>query len=151
MKLSLSTTNMNKLLSFSQRKLNKGEIFLLAKCLSDIVPIACSTEENIRTHVLNHRSKIDNILYGLDNYIYIPTEDKEVIYKIIDGLVMWRTSLAYNPAQMVFSSDPNTVIDDVTGILRYVDASDICGLSDIADSANVITSMFREVISSLTV
>lgn len=133
-----------KLVSFGQRRLKRGEIFLLAKAIADKLPIGTGMPENIRTYTLNLRDSIDRTVYGLSNYIYIPQEDATRLYALIDSLLLWRMSVAFNPAPMLFSGDPNTVVDEVSSILRYVDVQDVCSVSDVAQSASYIASIFQD-------
>ena len=83
-----------KLLQLNQRLLNKGEVFLLAKAIADTLPLPKEQCDNIRIYTLQHRAKIDNVIYAFEGYACINRESHEDIYRIIDEIVMWRYSVA---------------------------------------------------------
>lgn len=145
----LSDQLKNKLVAFGQRRLKRGELFLLAKAISDTLSIGAAMPDNIRTHTLNMRGKIDHALFNLTDYIYLPMDDMALVYTLIDNLLLWRMTVAFQPGRMLFSGEPNNVVDEVTGILRFVDVKDICSVSDIAQNATVIADIFQDYVQSL--
>jgi hypothetical protein len=143
----LNESLQRKLVAFGHRRLKRGEIFLLAKAIADKLPIGTGMPENIRTFTLNHRDAINRSIYGLTDYLYLPTDDVERVYALIDSLLMWRMSVAFAPALMVYSGDANNVVDETTGILRYVDVGDICAVGDIAQNATAVAMIFQEFVA----
>lgn len=144
----LSMNTQQSLLAFAHRPLKKGEIFLLANVLASTIPTPASGTENVALYTLTHRGRIDEIIYSLTQFITIDRETIEKIYAIINQLVLWKFTVAHGITTPVFSGDPNTVVDDVTGILRFVDTGDICAVSDMAMQANSVTEMFSEYVST---
>lgn len=135
---------LQQLTSFGQRRLKRGELFLLAQCIANRLPIGVSMPENIRTYTLNLRQQIDGPIYGLTDYIYLPVEDINHLYKMIDALLLWRMSVAHNPAPIYLSGDPTSVVDDLTAILRYVDTGDICSVADVVATASRTALTFQD-------
>ena len=136
-----------RLLKLGQKTLNKGEIFILAKVIADAIPLPKEACDNIRLYNLNHRGFIDNVLYAFEGFVYIPTDEYETIYRLIDEMVSWRYGVATGKAICLFTGEAQNVVDDMTGFLRYVNMSDVCGVADIAGSANYIYTMFKDVVS----
>lgn len=143
----LSESLQRKLAAFGHRRLKRGEVFLLAKAISDKLPIGTGMPDNIRTYTLNLREVIDGAIFGLTDYVYLPADDVERLYSIIDNLLMWRMSVAFAPPSMMYSGDANNVVDETTGILRYVDVGDICAVGDIAMSATATAMTFQEFVA----
>ena len=59
---------------FNQRKLDKGELVLLAQCLSNVIPCIPSDIENPKMHILNYSALIERVVYSVNNYAYIDAE-----------------------------------------------------------------------------
>jgi len=142
---SFSPNLLNQLNLLQQKKLNKGELFLLAKAIADSIPLPPADTENIALFTISHRSFINNVIYSLSDFTYIDEESVKTLYRIIDELTLWRYNIAYNPPYILFRGDPNTVIDDVSCLIRYVDVGDICSVIDVIDKANWMYRMFRDV------
>lgn len=137
------------LFTFGQRKLEKGEVFLLAKAIADVLPLAPVDEENIAIFHLKHRRFVDDVIYGLNSFLYNDEEQIKTIYKLIDSLGMWRQVIAHNPPSILFSCDTNTVIDDISCLKRYVDCVYLCAVADIVDKANWTYNVFRQAATEL--
>lgn len=135
----------SKLNLLQQRKLAKGEIFLLAKAITDSIPLAPVDTDNIALFTLNHRNFINEVVFSLAAYTYLDDEAVKTIYRLIDELSLWRFNIAHNPPVVIYQGDTNTVVDDTTCIMRYVDTTFICSVADIADKANWVYSMFRDI------
>lgn len=134
-----------KLNMLQQKKLCKAEIFLLAKAIADTLPLAPVDTDNIALFTLTQRGFINEVVYSLAEYTYIDDENVKTIYRLIDELSLWRFNIAYNPPNILYKGDTNTVVDDTTCILRYVDITYLCSVADIVEKANWISSMFRDV------
>lgn len=134
-----------KLNMLQQRKLTKGEIFLLAKAIADSIPLAPAETDNIALFTLNHRAYINEVIYSLAEFTYIDDENAKTIYRLVDELSLWRYNIAHNPPVIMYKGDTNTVVDDTTGILKYVDVTYLCAVADIVDKANWVYAMFRDV------
>lgn len=145
----LSADLISKLSSLEQKKLGKGELFLLSKAISDTIPLAPVDTDNIALHTLNFRNLVNEVIYTLNEYTYLDKEQTDVVYKTINDLCLWRFNIAYNPPSIFFKGDPNTVVDDISCILRYVNLTDICAVGDIAEKANWTACVFSEVVKEV--
>lgn len=116
----------------------------MAKVISDRLPLGSGFPENIRTYTLNLRNTIDSAIYGLSDYIYLPAETVQRIYELIDNLLLWRMTVAFKPSRLVYTGDPTMVVDETSCILRFVDVSDICSVSEISETAGFIASVFQD-------
>lgn len=148
--MELNQDTRRKLIQLSQRPIKKGEVFLLARLLADKIPVIENgqTPTSILGHTLKYRHQVDTVVYGLNDYVHISTDTAKQIYAISDALWSWRYAIATGTAPMLFSGDTDTVIDDVSGLLTYVNMSDICAVADIAQDANYIHSLLRDVVNS---
>lgn len=140
-----------KLNMLQQKKLGKGEIFLLAKAIADSLPLAPLDTENITLFTLTHRGAINEVIYSLSSFTYIDEENVRTIYRLIDELSLWRFNIAHNPPSILFKGDVNTVVDDTSCLLRYVDTTYLCAVADIVDKANWVYAMFRDVTKEVAV
>lgn len=136
---SLST----KLCALGQRKLVQGEITLLAKAVADILPLSPSETENIALFTLQRRNVVDAIIYTLNDYSYIDDVVRQQVYSLINSFALWRHNVAHAPVNILFTGKHDTVVDDISCLLRYINQSELCAVSDIATNANYIYSMFR--------
>jgi len=134
----------NKLLSFNQKKLEQGEVFLLAKAIADTIPLAPIEVDSISLFTITQRSFINEVIYTFNDYSYIDTELCKLIYKLIDEISLWRYNIAYNPPHIFFKGDTNTVIDDLSSLLRYIDITYMCSVADVVNNANWLYTTFRE-------
>lgn len=133
-----------KLSQLNQRKLQKGELVLLAKALADTIPLAPASTESIRQYTLTERSFVNMVIYALNDHTYIDEQASEQILKYIDEFSLWRMNVAYNPPKVLFMGNPNTVIDDLSCLNRYVDTVTLCSIADMVERANTSYSMFVE-------
>ena len=145
--MQLNEQTKKKLLMLSQRSISKGEIFLLAKLLADKIPVMGVTPDGLIGYTLNHRSKMDSVVFTLNDYLHISTQATESIYAVVDRVWSWRYAVASGTTFMRFSGETNTVLDDVSCILSYVNMSDVCGVTDMVADANYMHMLFTEVIS----
>jgi len=139
----------NKLNAFNQRMLQKGELFLLAKAIADALPLMPSDEDSVKLFILNHKRMIDEVVWSLNTYTYLGDENVATLEKLICDLTLWRSSVAYNPTVTFFRDCPNSVIDDISNLPRYVDVTYMCAVGDIINNANYISGLFRSFISEV--
>lgn len=139
----------NKLNALNQRMLQKGEIFLLAKAIADALPLMPADEDNVRLFIINHKRFVDEVIWTLNSYTYLGDEVVTVVEKLVGDLTLWRAQVAYNPPAILFRDCPNSVIDDISHLPRYVDITYMCAVGDIIANANYITDMFRSLISEV--
>lgn len=145
----LSQNLTNKLNTLNQRPLQKGEIFLLAKAISDNLPLMPPQEENVRLFILSHKRFIDEVIYTLNMYTYLDNSKVEVLEKLICELTLWRASVAHKPIIPIFSDCPTSVIDDISNLLRFVDKIYMCAVGDIIENANYMTDLFYSLVSEV--
>lgn len=133
----------NKLNNFNQRKLLKGEVFLLAKAIADQLPLMPSDEENVNLFILNHKRFVEEVLWSLNNFSYLDETEQKTVYKLIGDLTLWRSSVAHNPPAILFRDCANGVIDDISCLPRYVDITYMCAIGDMVINANYMNELFR--------
>lgn len=136
----------NKLNGLNQRMLQKGEIFLLAKAIADALPLMPPDEDNVRLFIINHKRFIDEVVWSLNMYSYLGEENTAVLEKLIGDLTLWRSSIAYAPPSIFFRDCPNTVIDDISGLPRYIDITYMCAVGDIINNANFMSNLFHSLV-----
>lgn len=139
----------NKLNALNQRSLQKGEVFLLAKAIADSLPLMPADEDNVRLFVLNHKRFIDEVVWSLNMYSYMGEDQVAVLEKLIGDITLWRASVAYNPPATFFRDCPNSVIDDISNLPRYVDVTYMCAVGDILNNANYMSNLFRSLTSEV--
>ncbi len=139
----------NKLASFNQRKLTKGEVFLLAKAIADEIPLMPADEENVKIYILNHKRFIDDVIWTLNGYTFIGDNEAETLLKLIGDLTLWRSNVAYNPPTVLFRDCPNSVIDDISSLPRYVDITYMCSVGDIISTANYMFGIFKSFVKEV--
>ena len=145
----LSVELNKKLALLAQRKLSKGELLLLSKAIADSIPLAPCDTDNIALYTLTKRSYVDEVIYGINDFSYLDESERKSVYKLIDEFSLWRYNVAHNPPIIFFKGDTNTVIDDISGLLRYVDVGSLCSVADMIDNANWIYGVFRELTSEV--
>lgn len=148
---SFSPEVISKLNLLQQKKLGKGEVFLLSKAIADNLPLAPIETDNIKLFTINYRNYINEVIFSISDYSYIDDETVKTIYRLIDELSLWRYNIAHNPPAIFFKGDNNTVVDDISCLLRYVDVTHICSVSDIADKANWLFNMFKDVAKEIKI
>jgi hypothetical protein len=136
-----------KLNSLNQRMLKKGEVFLLAKAIADSLPLMPPDEGNVKLFIITHRRLIDEVIWGLNSYSHLSDDDNATLLKLIGDLTLWRASVAYNPPVTYFRDCPNSVIDDISNLPRYVDITHMCAVGDMINDANYMSDLFRTIVA----
>lgn len=139
----------NKLNALNQRVLQKGEVFLLAKAIADALPLMPADEDNVRMFIINHKRFIDEVTWALNMYSYLGDENTATLEKLIGELTLWRSTIAYNPQPILFRDCPNSVIDDISGLPRFVDITYMCAVGDFINNANYINGLFRSLVAEV--
>lgn len=140
-----------RLLQFGHRRLKKAELLLLGKVISDFISIPPAGEPNMVIYTTSQGSKIDNMIYAFSDFIHIPREDNQLIYKTITEFLMWRSNVAYTPGNFMFSGETSTVIDEMSTMTKYVDMSSLCEIAGILQNANHLKDTFKSVILSVAI
>lgn len=139
----------NKLNALNQRMLQKGEVFLLAKAIADALPLMPADEDNVKLFILNHKRLVDEVVWTLNTYSYLGDDNVAILEKLIGDLTLWRASVAYNPPVTFFRDCPNSVIDDISNLPRYVDITHMCAVGDIINNANYMAGLFRSFVCEI--
>lgn len=147
----ISQDLVKKLNNFNQRKLCKGEIFLLAKAIADKLPLMPPDETNVNLFLLNHKRFIIEVIDCLNNYTYLAENEVKTIEKLIGNLTIWRYTVAYNPSTIYFRNSGDSAIDDISLLPKYVDITYMSSVSDLVsrNTANYITNLFNEFVTEV--
>lgn len=135
------------LMRFMQREIKAGEAVLLARLIADRIPVDMAVEEPWM-QTLKYRSQVDSVLFGLNEYIHIPTNTVSHIYLMVERIWHWRMCVAKGESNVLFSGDQCSVIDDFSGLMRHLNLSDISPLADMVDSANHMYGLFKQVVEA---
>lgn len=136
----------SKLYGFQQRKLTDGEIVLLAKAFSDSLQLPPAEVENMNQYVISSKPFINKVLDLLYKHIYLSEEDEADMYNHIVGFMFWRSNIAYKPSRVIFSGDTNNLVDDMSGLLRYVNCATIATIGDKMNDANWTYGLFADIV-----
>lgn len=147
--MQLNSNTRSKLIQLSQRPLKPGEVFLLSKLMADKIPVIEDGQipQSTLAHTLKYRRYVDNVIFTLNDYAHICPQTCAHIYEMVDSIWNWRYAISTGSAGMLFSGEHDTVVDDVSSLLRYINSSDICALADMARDANYMTALLGEVVN----
>lgn len=129
--------------------LNDGEIVLLARAISDYIPVSCDMQA--KDLVLLYKYSIEEILNFISQFSFITDEQRKVIYSAIEGFLSWRISLIYNPKDILFLSGENYLVDEMSLITQYVDAGLLCSVCNIYSKANYTYLLFKKLAKEIGV
>lgn len=138
---------MQELRLFSHRKLNKGELVLLAYAIANRLPLLTDRTSSIGVEMVKHLPLIERVVYTLQEHAGFEGDGVETIKSLVGRFLMWRTEVATGGMLILFSGEHNTVIDDMSGLLRFVDVSVLCSVGDVAVKANWLTKTFSDLVS----
>lgn len=143
-------SQLNKELSqFSQRKLEQGEVVLLAYALANKIPLIPNEVESVVQYVIGYSGLIDGVRFKLIEHAHISDEQVSTLKELVGKFLLWRTSVAKGNQLVLFSGDANVVIDELTGLPRLVDIGLLCSLSEICERGNWVFSVFRKLVDSI--
>ena len=128
---------------YNFKKLEKGEKVLLAKAISDTLPLPTEKLEDLNIYMLTHKNKILAILDAISHYLYI--NDKEVMYGLVKDFMYWRDRVAFNPPIVTFNSGADSIVDDLSCLNKFVDQSAMCDIVTVHANATYLYSVFRSV------
>ena len=135
-------------LELNQRPLSRGELVILAKVLSERLPLIDEGTDNVELWVTSQKSAIAPVMDVLYRYTYISPEDRDFLFLTLKQFCMWRSRVATGTFSMRLSGNPETVIDDLSGLLWVVDRSAMCAITDIAAKAGVAANAFYQLCSN---
>lgn len=136
------------LVSQNLRRINNAEIVLLAKVLSDEMPLL-DPEVDARKYLMENSALIEHALYALNEYVYILEQDRASIKDTLLGFIKWRSAVAYGQAFIIFSSDDNRSIDELSALPTYIDASKLCALNSNAKNNAYTYNILKKFVQEL--
>lgn len=139
----------NKLLLLNQRELYKAELILLAKVISDKLPLPSIGVDSVVINNLKYRSYINEVLYAINDYSYLSEESRNYVYDLINRFTHWRYKVAYGSDVPYFSGDDSTVIDELTGICSSIDRHELCRVVEILSDANYTYRLYYDIAYSV--
>ena len=133
------------LVQLNQRQLTKGEIFLLAKAIADKLPLAPNSAGSggVKEFIAKNMTFISEVVWDISLYSYIDEEKRDEIVTLVTALTLWRSSVAYNPSVYLFRGQADMVVDDLSGLPRYVDSAYFCAVGDMINNANYMLDLFK--------
>lgn len=144
--MQLTDKQKSELSSLNHRPFNKGELVLLAKVLSDKLPLYPDSDRAYKAHILTHKSKILTMLDNFYSYTCFSENDLDYLFMVILQFTAWRNAVANGGYYMMFSGDHNTLIDDLTGMPKFVDCAVISELNDVLAKANPWAMLMKELV-----
>lgn len=132
---------------FAHRKLYKGELVLLSFAIANRLPLLEDDSESINMKMVKHLRLIERVVYTLQEHAGFDKDCIDTIKTQVGRFLMWRTEVARGNMTILFSGEHNTVIDDLSGLLRFLDSSVLCAVGDVAIKANWLSRVFGETVS----
>ena len=132
---------------FAHRKLCKGELVLLSFAIANRLPLLEDDSESINMKMVKHLRLIERVVYTLQEHAGVDKDCIDTIKTQVGRFLMWRTEVARGNTTILFSGEHNTVIDDLSGLLRFLDSSVLCAVGDVAIKANWLSRVFGETVS----
>lgn len=131
---------------FAQRKLETGEVVLLAYVIANKLPLLPTDVDNVNQFVLGHGVLLERISIRINEYASIDSDQFADLKDLVGKFLLWRTSIANGNCSVLFGGDENMVIDDLSGLPRVVDLGTLCSLSSISTTANWLLSTFKKLV-----
>lgn len=138
------------LVKMNQRKMKAGELFILARVISNRIPLPTSTQ-TLTSEVLANGEFYNQVRYLLNEYTYISDEEMVELRDNIKRFQAWKYSIVNGDDIMLFSGDPETVIDEFSGLTRFFDMGTLCKLDEIAEDATYYYNLYNTMTSLLWV
>lgn len=133
---------------FNQRKLLPGEAVVLAYCIANQLPIFDKGVQNPKLDMVKNHQILEGVYYRLCEFASM---DRDSLDKLKDStlrFLLWRSNVAWGDMSILFSGEHNTVIDDMSGMLRFHDTGTLCSVGDIAISANWLKNIFTNLVKA---
>lgn len=136
------------LISRNFKPLETGELVLLARAISDDIPL----DKNLcaKDIVLAYKYSILNIIHFINQYTFITEDQEKMLFDIIEGFIAWRLNVAYGPKEILFTSNDNFVIDEMSLITRFVDSNLLCSVGFIYNNAQFTYRLFKDIVKQFT-
>ena len=138
---------MSELRQFAHRKLSKGELVILSFAIANRLPLLNENHDSIGLEMVKHLRLIERVVYTLQEHAGFEKDGIDTIKTQVGRFLMWRTEVARGGMTVIFSGEHNTVIDDMSGLLRFLDHSVLCSVGDVAVKANWLNRTFSDLVS----
>lgn len=132
----------NELRRFNQRKLLPGEVVLLSYVIANSLPILERDVQNPNLEMVKHNRLIESILYRLCEYASLEKDTLDIVKQHVLRFLLWRSAIAWGTQPILFTGNHDTVIDELSSLLRFHDTGVLCSVGDVAVSANWLVSTF---------
>lgn len=130
---------------FNQRKLHKGELVLLAFAVANSLPLMEAEGTDAKGFVLGHGVLIERVVFRLNEFAHIDSDQRRELMDIVARFVLWRKAVAYG-FKPLFNGEQDMVIDNLSGITKFVDMSTMCPITDHLDNANWLSCVFYDLV-----
>lgn len=133
---------------FNQRKLAHGELVILAFTVANQLPIFDKGTQNPKLDMVKNHQLMENVVYRLCEFASTDRETLDHLKDLTFRFLMWRSTVAWGDMSVMFSGEHNTVIDDLSGLLRFHETGCLCSVGDVALSANWLKNVFTDLVKS---
>lgn len=118
-----------------------GHRVALALSIAQTVDLPVSVLADFNTWFITKKRDVMSTLDKLSQFVFI--DDKEEIVQNVRNFVQWRYSVYFEPTGVLVMRGENCVVDEITGIDKFVDPATLCKLADVYDSLNHYCMVFR--------
>lgn len=143
----MSTTEYKKVLDqlhrFNQRKLTKGEVTVLAYVISTEIPLMPAGLTDPKGYVTGHMIVIERVLFRLNEYAHVDSEQRKEVIELVAKFALWRYNVA-SGHRPIFKGNPETMVEELTGLPRLVDSGALAALADLQENANWVLNVFHD-------
>jgi len=138
------------LIARNNKLFSDAEIVLLAKVISDRLPLPGNSTSNIKQHYITLKLQVREFIFYLSNYSYISPEQENHIHKLACDFLQWRYVIATGPTAPLFLAGSNYMIDELSLMPKYVNMSEVTALCSEYGNASFIYNLFNEVYTHVT-
>ncbi len=136
----------SELRKFAHRNLCNGELVLLSYAIANHLPLIEDQTTSINVTMVTHSRLIERIVYTLQEHAGLNNDSITTIKNQVGRFLLWRTEVAKGGMPILFSGEHDTVIDDLSGLLRFIDNSVLCSVGDVAIKANWTLRTFTDLV-----
>lgn len=129
------------------KEFKNGHRVVLAKAIADTIDLPPSGIEDFSMWFLTKKLGVTYILDKLSSFIFI--ENKDEIYKLVKDFAQWRYSMIYNPPHVMCLRGHECIVDEITGIVNFVDPAVLASLCDVYNDVAYMYMTFRILSKSL--
>lgn len=118
-----------------------GHRVALALSIAQTLMLPASVVDDFNTWFITQKQSVMSTLDKLSEFVYI--DNKDEIVTNVRNFTQWRYSVFYEPTSVLVMRGENCVVDEITGIDKFVDPATLCKLADVYSSLNHYCMMFR--------